>query len=310
MHQRHARNRRFTPIACMIRTAFAAGALLGAAGSMAAENVCERVVVTGNPDYPPIIWAPEQGEQALTGVAVEMLQSALAASDIKVEVLNMGTRAKALAASDIKVEVLNMGTRAKALAAVESGQVDIMAGLFMSRERLASMDYVYPAIMDVPSVFFVRRGAAFAYTGWQDLRGKRGAAQEGSRFGLSFDTYAKDNLALEREATGEAALRKLLAGKLDYVVLERYQGLALAQQMGVDEQLDTLEGSFINAPLYFGISHNSVCNSPDLRAALALGMQEQAQRNEGRRLLDKYRGIWAAPFMPAVEPAAEIPLEE
>ncbi|MGB7389382.1 MAG: transporter substrate-binding domain-containing protein, partial [Pseudomonas neustonica] len=148
MHQRHARNRRFTPIACMIRTAFAAGALLGAAGSMAAENVCERVVVTGNPDYPPIIWAPEQGEQALTGVAVEMLQSALAASDIK-------------------VEVLNMGTRAKALAAVESGQVDIMAGLFMSRERLASMDYVYPAIMDVPSVFFVRRGAAFAYTGWQ-----------------------------------------------------------------------------------------------------------------------------------------------
>jgi len=291
MHQRHARNRRFTPIACMIRTAFAAGALLGAAGSMAAENVCERVVVTGNPDYPPIIWAPEQGEQALTGVAVEMLQSALAASDIK-------------------VEVLNMGSRAKALEAVESGQVDIMAGLFMSRERLASMDYVYPAIMDVPSVFFVRRGAAFAYTGWQDLRGKRGAAQEGSRFGLSFDTYAKDNLALEREATGEAALRKLLAGKLDYVVLERYQGLALAQQMGVDEQLDTLEGSFINAPLYFGISHNSVCNSPDLRAALALGMQEQAQRNEGRRLLDKYRGIWAAPFMPAVEPAAEIPLEE
>ena len=291
MHQRHARNRRFTPIACMIRTAFAAWALLGAAGSMAAENVCERVVVTGNPDYPPIIWAPEQGEQALTGVAVEMLQSALAASDIK-------------------VEVLNMGTRAKALAAVESGQVDIMAGLFMSRERLASMDYVYPAIMDVPSVFFVSRGAAFAYTGWQDLRGKRGAAQEGSRFGLSFDTYAKDNLALEREATGEAALRKLLAGKLDYVVLERYQGLALAQQMGVDEQLDTLEGSFINAPLYFGISHNSVCNSPDLRAALALGMQEQAQRNEGRRLLDKYRGIWAAPFMPAVEPAAEIPLEE
>lgn len=291
MHQRHARNRRFTPIACMIRTAFAAGALLGAAGSMAAENVCERVVVTGNPDYPPIIWAPEQGEQALTGVAVEMLQSALAASNIK-------------------VEVLNMGSRAKALEAVESGQVDIMAGLFMSRERLASMDYVYPAIMDVPSVFFVRRGAAFAYTGWQDLRGKRGAAQEGSRFGLSFDTYAKDNLALEREATGEAALRKLLAGKLDYVVLERYQGLALAQQMGVDEQLDTLEGSFINAPLYFGISHNSVCNSPDLRAALALGMQEQAQRNEGRRLLDKYRGIWAAPFMPAVEPAAEIPLEE
>ncbi|MEH6566308.1 MAG: transporter substrate-binding domain-containing protein [Halopseudomonas sp.] len=274
----------------LLRRLGAVSLLLGAAGVMAADNVCERVVITGNPDYPPIIWAPEQGDQALTGVAVEMLQSALAESNIG-------------------VEVLNLGTRAKALEAVERGQVDIMAGLFMARERLSSVDYVYPPIMEVPSVFFVRRGAAFPYTGWQDLRGKRGAAQEGSRFGLSFDTYAQDNLELQRVATGEEALRKLLAGKLDYVVLERYQGLALAQQMRVDEQLDTLEGSFINAPLYVAISHNSVCNSPELRAALALGMQEMAQRGESRRLLDKYRNLWAAPFMPAVE-SAEIPLEE
>ncbi len=279
------------PVSRLLRHLVAASLLCGAVGAVAADNVCERVVVTGNPDYPPLIWAPEQGDQALTGVAVEMLQSALAESNIE-------------------VEVLNLGSRLKALEAVERGQVDIMAGLFMSRERLSSVDYVYPAIMEVPSVFFVRRGAAFPYTGWQDLRGKRGAAQEGSRFGLSFDTYAQDNLELQRENTGEAALRKLLAGKLDYVVLERYQGLALAQQMRVDDQLDTLEGSFINAPLYVAISHNSVCNSPSLRAALALGMQELTQRGESRRLLDKYRGIWAAPFMPAAEPSADVPLEE
>ena len=285
-HRDHA-----TPSRLLRRFIFA-GLLLCTTSATAADAVCERVVVTGNPDYPPIVWAPDQGDQALTGVAVEMLQAALAESNIE-------------------VEVLNLGTRAKALEAVERGQVDIMAGLFMARERLSSVDYVYPAIMDVPSVFFVRRGAAFPYTGWQDLRGKRGAAQEGSRFGLSFDTYANDNLELQRETTGEAALRKLLASKLDYVVLERYQGLALAQQMRVNDQLDTLEGSFINAPLYVAISHNSVCNSPDLRAALALGMQELAQRGEGRRLLDKYRSIWAAPFMPsAAESTAETPLEQ
>ncbi|MEH6492423.1 substrate-binding periplasmic protein [Halopseudomonas sp.] len=291
MHQRQQLDLRAAPVTRLLQHFLAASLLCGAAGVFAADNVCERVVVTGNPDYPPLIWAPEQGDQALTGVAVEMLQTALAESNIE-------------------VEVLNLGSRLKALEAVERGQVDIMAGLFMSRERLSSVDYVYPAIMDVPSVFFVRRGAAFPYIGWQDLRGKRGAAQEGSRFGLSFDTYAQDNLELQRESTGEAALRKLLAGKLDYVVLERYQGLALAQQMRVDDQLDTLEGSFINAPLYVAISHNSVCNSPDLRAALALGMQELTQRGESRRLLDKYRAIWAAPFMPAAEPAAEVPLEE
>jgi polar amino acid transport system substrate-binding protein len=79
--------------------------------------------------------------------------------------------------------------------------------------------------------------------------------------------------------------------------------------MGVDAQLDTLEGSFINAPLYLAVSHNSVCNSPALRSALALGMQELAQRNEAGRLLDKYRQLWAAPFRPATE-AADIPVAE
>ena len=83
----------------------------------------------------------------------------------------------------------------------------------------------------------------------------------------------------------------------------------VAEQMGVDAQLDTLEGSFINAPLYLAVSHNSVCNSPALRSALALGMQELAQRNEAGRLLDKYRQLWAAPFRPATE-AADIPVAE
>lgn len=263
--------------------------LMSGVAHAAVENNCERIVVTGNPDYPPLIWAAE-GEQKLTGVAVEILQLALKDSGIT-------------------VELLDLGSRSKALEAVEAGQVDVMAGLFLSRERLKSLDFVYPAIMDVPSVFFVRRGAAFPYSGWQDLQGKRGAAQQGSRFGLSFDTYAADHLQLQRMNTGEAALRKLLAGQLDYVVLERYQGQALAQQLGVDAQLDTLEGSFINAPLYLAISHNSVCNSPALRSALALGMQELAQRNEASRLLDKYRQLWAAPFQPTAE-AAEVPVTE
>lgn len=272
-----------------LRACAATALLVSGFTHAAVENSCERIVVTGNPDYPPLIWAAE-GDEKLTGVAVEMLQLALKDSGIT-------------------VELIDLGSRSKALEAVEAGQVDVMAGVFLSRERLSTLDFVYPAIMDVPSVFFVRRGAAFPYSGWQDLQGKRGAAQQGSRFGLSFDTYAADHLQLQRLSSGESALRKLLAGQLDYVVLERYQGLALAQQMGVDAQLDTLEGSFINAPLYLAISHNSVCNSPALRSALALGMQELAQRNQASRLLDKYRQRWAAPFQPTAE-AVEIPVSE
>lgn len=56
--------------------ALGAGLLIGGDTLAAVENSCERIVATGNPDYPPLVWAPE-GEKALTGVAIEMLQLAL-----------------------------------------------------------------------------------------------------------------------------------------------------------------------------------------------------------------------------------------
>ncbi|HCA24663.1 MAG TPA: hypothetical protein DEP32_10905, partial [Pseudomonas sp.] len=132
-----------------LTAALALGGAFTAAPARAELTNCERVVVTGNPAYPPLTWAPESGEAALTGVTIEMLSNALQGSGIE-------------------VEVLDLGSRAKALEAVEAGQVDIMAGLFLTRELLGSLDFVYPPVVDVPSVFFVRRGAAFPYTGWQD----------------------------------------------------------------------------------------------------------------------------------------------
>ena len=133
-----------------LATALVLGGVFSSTPVHAELTNCERVVVTGNPAYPPLTWAPEDGDVALTGVTIEMLSNALQGSGVE-------------------VELLDLGSRAKALEAVEAGQVDIMAGLFLSRELLSSLDFVYPPVVDVPSVFFVRRGAAFPYTGWQDF---------------------------------------------------------------------------------------------------------------------------------------------
>ena len=70
--------------------ALGAGLLIGGDTLAAVENSCERIVATGNPDYPPLVWAPE-GEKALTGVAIEMLQLALKDSGIRIEVLDLGS---------------------------------------------------------------------------------------------------------------------------------------------------------------------------------------------------------------------------
>lgn len=250
-----------------------------------ATGACERIVVTGNPEYPPVVWADPDDSTRLTGAAIELLELALAGSGIK-------------------VETLNVGPWARAQEEARSGRVDMLASAFMTIERLGAMDYVHPPYLEVPSVVFVKRGASFAYSGWDDLRDKRGSTAVGTSFGSAFDTYAQEQLSISEEASIEQSFRQLLAGRVDYVVYERQQGLAMAERLGLQEQLDMLDGSVINEQLYFTISHNSACNSPALRGALAQGMHRLVNEGAPRRILEKYRDRWAGQFGEAVSPPA------
>ncbi|SDS35202.1 amino acid ABC transporter substrate-binding protein, PAAT family [Halopseudomonas litoralis] len=264
-------------------------ALLGVSSpSLAAGGVCERIVVTGNAQYPPVLWVDPDDSKRLVGAAVELLENALEGSGIH-------------------VDVLNVGPWARAQEEVRSGRVDMLAGAFLTPGRLAEMDYVYPPYMEVPSVIFVKRGKAFPYSGWDDLRGKRGSSLVSNSFGAAFDTYAADHLDINTVPSIEQSFELLLRDRTDYVVYERHQGLALAAQMNILEQLDVLEGSLINEPLYYTVSHNSACNSPALRAALAQGMHRMVRQGEPRRLVEKYRDIWNDQFAPISqeEPALE-----
>lgn len=256
--------------------------LLPAGASLAAGGVCERIVVTGNADYPPLLWVNPDDDSRLVGAAVELLE-------------------KALEPSGIHVDALHVGNWQQAQQEVRSGRVDMLAGSFLTPERFAEVDYVYPPYMEVPSVVFVRRGEAFPYSGWDDLRGKRGSSLGSSSFGAAFDTYAADHLSIAAMSSVEQAFEQLLDGKVDYLIHERHQGLALAARGNVLDQLDMLEGSLINEQLYYSISHHSACNSPALRAALAQGMYQMVRQGEPRRLLEKYRDRWASQFAPVPE---------
>jgi polar amino acid transport system substrate-binding protein len=194
-----------------------------------------------------------------------------------------------------------VGPWARAQEEVRSGRVDMLAGAFLTPARLGHMDYVYPPYAEVPSVIFVRRGQAFPYAGWDDLRGKTGSTLVNNSFGTAFDTYARDHLRIDTVSSVEQSFRKLLLGRADYVVYERFQGLAVADRMGIADQLDVLDGSLINEQLHYTISHRSACNSPALRSALAIGMQRLTSQGETRRVLEMYRARWAAQFAPDAE---------
>lgn len=221
----------------------------------AAAGKCERLVATGNPEYPPYLWRDPQNPQQLIGANADLLKHL----------------AKELG---VAVEILYTGPWSRAQEEARTGRVDLLAGAFLTLPRLEVMDYVHPAFYFTPSVVWVHRGAEFPYAGWEDLRGRKGDTLVNNSFGQQFDTFAKDNLALEGVSSLTQALQKLLLGRTDYVLYERYPGQALAETLGMQDDLLVLDPPISSEGLYLTLSHNSACNDPWLRGMLAQKMTE------------------------------------
>ncbi|MCY1545396.1 hypothetical protein D9M68_813370 [compost metagenome] len=154
------------------------------------------------------------------------------------------------------------------------------------------MDYVHPAFFFTPSVVWVRQGAEFPYFGWDDLKERTGDTLVSNSFGEQFDAYAKANLTLEGVSSLTQAFQKLLLGRTDYVLYERYPGLALAETLGMQDDLQVLEPPISSEGLYLTLSHNSACNDPWLRGQLAKKMTELAAAGLPETLLQQNLLRW------------------
>lgn len=238
-----------------------------------AAGKCERLVATGNPEYPPYLWRDPQNPQQLIGANADLLQHL----------------AKELG---VVVDIIYTGPWSRAQDEVRTGRVDLIAGAFLTLPRLEVMDYVHPAFFYTPSVVWVHRGAEFPYAGWDDLRNRTGDTLVNNSFGQTFDAYAKSNLTLEGVASLTQAFQKLLLGRTDYVLYERYPGQALADSLGMQDDLLVLDPPISSEGLYLTLSHNSACNDAWLRGMLAKKMNEAVASGLPDDLLQRNLQRW------------------
>jgi polar amino acid transport system substrate-binding protein len=238
-----------------------------------AAGKCERLVATGNPEYPPYLWRDPQNPQELIGANADLLQHL----------------AKELG---VVVDIIYTGPWSRAQDEVRTGRVDLIAGAFLTLPRLEVMDYVHPAFYSTPNVVWVHRGAEFPYAGWEDLRGRTGDTLLNNSFGQKFDTFAKGNLTLEGVSSLTQAFQKLLLGRTDYVLYERYPGQALADSLGMQDNLLVLDPPISSEGLYLTLSHNSACNDAWLRGMLAKKMTEVVASDMPDVLLQRNLQRW------------------
>jgi polar amino acid transport system substrate-binding protein len=234
---------------------------------------CERLVATGNPEYPPYLWRDPQNPKQLMGANADLLKHI--ADEL-----------------GLVVDVIYTGPWSRAQDELHTGRVDLLAGAFLTLPRLQVMDYVHPAFYFTPSVVWVSKERSFAYSGWDDLQGLTGDTLVNNSFGQQFDAYAKTNLTLEGVASLTQAFQKLLLGRTDYVLYERYPGLALAGNQGLLEHLQILEPPISSEGLYLTLSHNSACNDARLRGQLAVQMNKALAAGLPEQLLQRNLELW------------------
>ena len=252
-----------------------------------AAGTCERLVATGNPEYPPYLWRDPQNPKLLIGANADLLKQ-------------IGEEL------GVKVEVLYTGTWARAQKEVSSGRVDMLAGAFLTVPRLEVMDYVHPAFYNTTSVVWVQTGKGFEYLGPEDLREQVGGTVLNNSFGQSFDSFARANLKLEEVPSLTQAFKKLLLGRTNYVLYELYPGLTIAEQLGIKNQLEVLQPPISSEGLHFTLSHNSACNDPWLRGQLAKKMTELQESGAAEQLLERNLDLWREQHVAKVGAANEV----
>ncbi|GGC68730.1 substrate-binding periplasmic protein [Marinobacter halophilus] len=234
---------------------------------------CDTLVVSGNPEYPPLLWVSDRTPKLLTGAVEAFLREIVGPLGVTVQVQNKGSWA-----------------RVQRLA--QLGEIDLVAGAFITSERIGYMDYVLPPMTHLPTNVWVPKARPFEYRHWPDLKGRQGSTLINNSFGQRFDQYAKDNLAIEGVRTIEQSFLMAQADRVDYVLYEQLQGQVKLERLGIADEFVALAPPVSREGLFFAFSKRSVCNSMAFREAFMKQLSALDDQGRLQELIEEYTSYY------------------
>ncbi len=251
-----------------------AAAAAGFLPSAAQAQACQRLVASGNPQYPPYLWRNPADPDFLIGANHELIQW------LSREI-------------GIPIELRYVGPWSRVQEEARAGRIDLIAGAFFTLPRTEYMDYMHPPFRETRSVVLVRENRSFRYQRWSDLQGKEGLTVVNNSFGEEFDRFMRERLRLTRVASLEQALRMLELGRADYLLYEDSPAQAYIASLNV-RGLKELLPPVAQERLYVTVSHQSACNTPRLRGLLSRAMYKLQREQHMQGFVQKGVQAWKA----------------
>jgi len=218
----------------------------------------KTMVVSGHPEYPPFMW--REGD-AIEGVGPDIFQ--LLSQEL-----------------GIRIETPYLGNWEEVQNKARLGEIDGLVALYYSEERSQYYEYSIPFAED-PVAIFVLSGHEFPFVNWETLIGKKGVSTLGDIYGEEFDTFAEENLTIERLKTVEECFQKLIDKEAEYFVFALYPGLYAASLYNVSDQILPLSPYVSVVQWHIAISLKSpfVSLMPQIDAILKKLIEDQTIEN-------------------------------
>ena len=143
---------------------------------------------------------------------------------------------------------------------LETGQLDILAGVFYTDER--SEKYAYSdAVLTEHIHIFTRKSRQLSITSLADLSDFHGLRPLGGSYGQTFDAYAQQYLKLKGVSPKSTMLKMLLHDRADYLVLLERDGMEEVIKPEFAEKVKMHENPQIPIDVFIAFSKNSPCLS-------------------------------------------------
>jgi polar amino acid transport system substrate-binding protein len=195
----------------------------------------KTVIVSGHPEYPPVMW--QEGDDII-GVGPEILKMAFDELGITVQ-------------SKFK------GPWTQVEKGIKDGDIDVVAGIYITAQRKTFMEYNTIPYMKDPVVIFVAKNKTFPYKKWDDLIGKKGTTTIGDSFGKELDKFIAGKLTISRYLKIDDNFNQILSGEADYFISAMYSGLVGAEKLGISNNIEYLPVFVTAETFYIAISKES-----------------------------------------------------
>ena len=198
---------------------------------------CRKLSVGGAFGWEPITYISENGAQV--GLAIDILQAYAKHNNLQL---------------DVNLDI----PWTRAMQMLTKGELDVIAGAYFTQERDQIHFYSAPFTHDDIMVF-QRNDNRFPVTELSDLIGYHGARPQGGSYGDYIDTFAEHRLDMILSPTGNRIFDVLMNGRVDYIMLGRFDGLTNIYRDNLIDDVTAVEPPMDSNEVHFMFSRKSPC---------------------------------------------------